>query len=344
MTNDNPDQNDRMTAGSRLQAGRKSVGLTVEEVAHKLNLRVSVITAIEQGEYHRIDSELFLKGYVRAYAALVDINGDSVVRQLDLELEPARKKREAEVQSSPLMLIQKRKRLKKRVAKVVLALLLLVALVYAGTFYLTWLMKEDPEVKSETPAESLTEHSGTSTTAPSVPAGAAPEAGAELADEELSADASGESLEKNDGTGLAAAETIPEDELPELAAEEELSDPATVLPAAPMVEDPDLALSAVDSVARSEAAETAGQAADDSQLLRVSFSDDCWVEVSDAGGRTLVSGLRQAGEDLEVVGEPPLNVVFGAVSAVRSVEFKGEPVDLARYPGRNNRVSFTLVP
>lgn len=328
-----------MTAGERLQNARQSAGLTPEEVARQLNLRVSVITAIEQAGYDRIDSELFLKGYVRAYAALVKVDGDSIIRQLDRELEPARQAREAQAEASPLASIQKRKRMKKRIAKVVILLLIVVALVYGGTFYLTQVIKDEfgegegaspPPV--ETPAESP---------APA-PRSMVPEPRQEPGTPDLPAAAGQEPLLQQDTETGDTGAMVDESGLSEET--EGRSDPATASEEPPIVEDPDLALSAVDTVVDPAGVTEPAEVPSAPEGLRVTFNDDCWVEVTDARGRTLVSSLRRAGDTLDVQGEAPLRVVFGAVSAVGSVYFNGEAVNLARYPARNNRVVFTLEP
>lgn len=373
MTNDNQQQTRSISAGERLRNARQSAGLAPEEVARQLNLRVSVITAIEQAEYDRIDSELFLKGYVRAYAALVSVDGDSVIRQLDQELEPARQAREAQVEASPLVSIQKRKRMKKRVAKLVLLLFLLVVTIYAGSFYLTQVLKDEfgepagsePVVSVEGGQGSAADLSGPLQSPPpaaseQTSAPVAPETEPDpVSSRESDAgriDGAGESASEQGlapqgsvaGTAVPSEADLSEPEPTEPGAaqlSDGRSDPATASEAAPMIEDPDLALSAVDAVVDPAPAAAGGdESAAGPRGLQVTFTDDCWVEVRDATGRTLVSALRGAGDTLELEGQAPLRVVFGAVSAVGSVRYNGEPVDLASFPARGNRVVFTLEP
>src|SRR5690554_3881501 len=95
MTTDNASHPEpQATAGERLRKAREAAGLTVAEVAERQHLRPAVIKAIESGDYRQIDSELFLKGYVRTYAGQVGLDPDSVIRQLDRELEPIRARSE----------------------------------------------------------------------------------------------------------------------------------------------------------------------------------------------------------------------------------------------------------
>jgi len=66
-------------------------------------------------------------------------------------------------------------------------------------------------------------------------------------------------------------------------------------------------------------------AEDSLDRLRLSFSDECWVEVVDARGDVLETDLLLAGESLELMGEAPFDVKLGNAQAV-DVELNGEPV------------------
>ena len=65
-------------------------------------------------------------------------------------------------------------------------------------------------------------------------------------------------------------------------------------------------------------------------LLTMNFSSDCWVQVKDATGKTLSTGIKKAGETLNLRGQKPLQVILGAPEGV-SVTFASEPVDLSGY-------------
>ncbi|ELM6621258.1 DUF4115 domain-containing protein [Vibrio fluvialis] len=66
------------------------------------------------------------------------------------------------------------------------------------------------------------------------------------------------------------------------------------------------------------------------ELLTMNFSSDCWVQVKDATGKTLSTGIKKAGETLNLRGQKPLQVILGAPEGV-SVTFASEPVDLSGY-------------
>ena len=63
----------------------------------------------------------------------------------------------------------------------------------------------------------------------------------------------------------------------------------------------------------------------------IRFSGDCWLEVFDAKGRKLLSGVRKAGHQEVLNGEAPFRLVIGAPKYV-SVAFKGKDVDMRQFP------------
>ena len=62
--------------------------------------------------------------------------------------------------------------------------------------------------------------------------------------------------------------------------------------------------------------------------LTFQFSADCWVQVKDASGRTLLAALGRRGNRLRIdSGTPPYRVLVGKASAV-TIRYQGNPVAL----------------
>lgn len=61
--------------------------------------------------------------------------------------------------------------------------------------------------------------------------------------------------------------------------------------------------------------------------LSLSFSGECWIEVSDAQGDVLHTNLQPPGSSLELRGRAPFNVRMGNATAVQ-MRLNGEPVDI----------------
>ncbi|MDN3700164.1 RodZ domain-containing protein [Vibrio artabrorum] len=64
--------------------------------------------------------------------------------------------------------------------------------------------------------------------------------------------------------------------------------------------------------------------------LVMQFSADCWIQVKDATGKTLSTGIKKAGQSLNLSGTAPYKVILGAPEGV-SMTFASEPVDLSGY-------------
>ncbi len=326
---------EKETVGQQLQRARERLGLSVASVADAQHLRPSVIQAIEASDHRQIDSELFLKGYVRAYAKQVGLDPDALIADLDRELEPLRQEREQQQEANPLVTIERRRRRKKRIAKTLLLLVLVSVVVAVALKFLAPDVGEpevsggpadateqaempqsepvadaiemnDPDASPSVPEQTAAED------AAATPDGAAPD-GYQVSDGTEAE--TGRATDVADGTGpLESAVTAQ----PDLSEADELAETsAPVVPEQPVV-------------------------AVESNRLQMSFVGDCWVQISDADGKRLVAALKRQGDQIDVTGTPPFRVVIGAVDAVGSIQFGAQPVDLATVRVVNNRAELTL--
>ncbi|MCK0165308.1 RodZ domain-containing protein [Marinobacter sp. S6332] len=308
------------SVGQQLKKAREKQGLSVSQIAEAQHLRNGVIQAIESGDYKQIDSELFLKGYVRTYAKQVGLNADSIIADLNIELEPARLQKARELEANPLVNIERRRRRKRRIAK--LLLLIIVAAIIAAVVVRVVLPKLNPEDVGE-------ELSAVTDPAPEVKT---PEP---LLEPE-------QNISGSETTGYDNVDAEPEPEptsVVGVSADKQLD--SDVEPAQPeLAEQVPVVAEVIEPVlAQPSVSEPAGPV---SGVLEIEFTGDCWVQVRDASGNRLASSLQRAGDKLQVSGEAPLKVVIGAVDTVAAISFQGEPVDIGGFPVVNNRSEFTL--
>jgi len=318
------------TVGSMLKKARESKGLTASDVADAQHLRTGIIHCIESAEYEQIGSELFLKGYVRAYAVHVGLNPDTVVADLDRELEPLRQKQAQELEASPLVDIERRRHKKRQMAMilipvVVLALvgILLFAFVFSGDESDTDVSapaaaSQQDDLAADESDHALAEEDSSAQEDDTEPA---PETEAEVP---AAADDEASPVTGSTGTDSAAVPLVAD-------AVSEPEEPVVVAP-----------VPAAEALVQPVVPDTASPVASDTGRLQISFVDDCWVRVTDAFGNRLVNGLKRSGGQVDVTGEPPLKVIIGAVTAVDSIRFQGLPVEITRFPVINNRSEFTL--
>ncbi|MGO1502510.1 MAG: RodZ domain-containing protein [Marinobacter sp.] len=316
MTSDDNQQTvSNEPVGEQLKQAREKHGLSVSQIANAQHLRNGIIHSIENGDYGQIDSELFLKGYVRAYAKQVGLDSDAMIASLNHELEPARLQKERELEANPLIDIERRRRKKRRVAKL---LLLIAAIVLIAAFVVMFVMPKFGfgEAGVETSAAAKIDQQTSEQSSPDdadmqVVPGSESEANF-AGSATAAADA-----QQSQATDAGAGDSVPpdEDQIPVVT---QVTEP--VLAESPEGEEPDSAIG----------------------KLEIAFTGDCWVQVRDATGNRLVSSMKRAGERLEVSGEAPLNVVIGAVNTVKTIRFQGEIVDMGDFPAVNNRAEFTL--
>lgn len=65
--------------GEILNKAREELSYGVEEVAEKLHMTARYVKALESNEYHILPGKTFVKGYVKAYAALLDVNVEKIM-------------------------------------------------------------------------------------------------------------------------------------------------------------------------------------------------------------------------------------------------------------------------
>jgi cytoskeleton protein RodZ len=334
-SDDNPQPAVSDPVGKQLQRAREKAGLSVNDVANVQHLRCGIIQAIENGDYSKIDTELFLKGYVRAYANQVGLNADDVIAHLDQELEPLRQKREQEYEANPLVTIERRRLQKRRLGK---WCLLLAAVVLAGYLIVTfgfggYLGLSGHNAAASGPVAGQTDGTQVNSASTSDTVESPVREGSEPDQQPLQAPDSAEATPPETTNTIAGAESSGlESESGSGSGSEYSAEPEPEM-SAPVV---------TQSVEPALAEPGPTPTAEKTGVLQITFTDDCWVQVRDATGDKLVNSLQRDGDRIDVSGELPLRVVIGAVDAVGSISFQGEALQLSNYRVVNNRSEFTL--
>ena len=66
--------------------------------------------------------------------------------------------------------------------------------------------------------------------------------------------------------------------------------------------------------------------------VSLQFAADCWIQLSDAQGQVLASGLKRAGEQLNLTGQAPLELRLGYARGA-SVSYNGQAIDTQTHLG-----------
>jgi cytoskeletal protein RodZ len=73
--------NNSLSFGYYLQTIRAEKGISLDEVSEKTRIRIESLFLIEKEDHYRLPSEVIVKGFLRAYAEAVGIDGGEVVKR-----------------------------------------------------------------------------------------------------------------------------------------------------------------------------------------------------------------------------------------------------------------------
>ncbi|EAM7070065.1 cytoskeleton protein RodZ [Salmonella enterica] len=312
------DQNEAQTTGVRLRNAREQLGLSQQAVAERLCLKVSTVRDIEEDKAPSDLASTFLRGYIRSYARLVHVPEEELLPGLEKQA-PLRAAKVAPMQSFSLG-----KRRKKRDGWL-MSFTWLVLFVVVGLTGAWWWQNHKAQ------QEEITTMADQSTA-------------------ELNADKDNGQSVPLDTRAAASQDTTPAQTTLATPVESTATTPQTPATTQNTVVAPSQAN--VDTAAASAAAtETpsalptaqAGVAAPaaDPNVLVMNFTADCWLEVTDATGKKLFSGMQRKDGNLNLTGQAPYKLKIGAPAAVQ-IQYQGKPVDLSRFIRTNQVARLTL--
>ena len=76
---DPPAETGHWGAGAQLRATREAFGLSLEEVAQQLKLAPRQVIALEDEDFAQLPGRTFVRGFVRNYARLLNLDGDQLL-------------------------------------------------------------------------------------------------------------------------------------------------------------------------------------------------------------------------------------------------------------------------
>ncbi|WP_271410925.1 RodZ domain-containing protein [Pseudomonas sp. Q1-7] len=323
----------RANPGETLRQARENKNLTLGEVARHLNLTEQALRQLEAGDFEQLPGHTFARGYVRAYAKLLDMDQGALVAEFDHYTGTDAKG--SNVHS--LGRIEEPVRLSQSVLRIV-SFVILVALGAVGFFW--W---QEHSSRNEEASSVNIEHV-----------------------EVESADGTTQihPLDEPEDQAVAEAEDgqapVPAQVSPEVAAQPE-QQPAEVAPAAPAGEAAPVAPDAPDQAPAVAAAPTVPNATTEQSsaptataaapaaspapaaeapapvvaqqgqgVVRIQFTANCWTQVTDADGKVLVSALKRTGESIELAGKAPLEVRLGFARGAQ-LSYNGQSIDVSPY-------------
>lgn len=322
MTTEQRHETPLPTPGTILKLAREQRGMSQQDVAHRLNLRISLIRDIEQDRFDQKTASTFTRGYLKTYARFVGTDEQAVLAAYDrLGLK--------DQQYSEMYSFSGRTQREASEHRVrFISWVLFIGLAgLGGTWW--WLQP------AEEPVPTAINEAGQLVVKAIDTAVLADKSSAAQATKDVVSSASATAITSGAEETTETSADLPvitdnEGQEPTVlsstAAEQDEPEQTSVVPAAiPAVS----AATPTAPVAASSAAPTE-VAVDASVALQLHFTDSCWLRVADASGKSLFEGTKNAGDKVNVSGKEPFSLTIGAPRAV-SVYFHGQAVDMSSY-------------
>lgn len=293
-------------SGEQLAAARERAGLAVLDVARQLNLTSRQIAAIEAGEFQLLPGPVFVRGFIRNYARLLQIDPEPLLEIAGHEMGTA----EPQVPTEPAFTVDMPMVGKRKLSwqKYAAAALVVVATAVIYTHYRD--LPKDHAVSVDAVALAPPQMTVAEPAAPAAPGVA------EVAPAPVAAAAPAIAAPAKAEAAPARVEVAP-----------------TKAEAAPAKVEPvpvKAARSAEDAAkgAHQASASAAAERPPGARTVGLRFESSSWVEIRDRNGRKIFSQLNAPGTQQTVVGLPPFSLIVGNAAGVR-LSYDDQPVDLA---------------
>ncbi|MDN3680118.1 cytoskeleton protein RodZ [Vibrio tapetis subsp. quintayensis] len=310
--------------GTVLKLKRESLGWSQQEIADRLRLRVSVIENIESNDFKADQVATFTRGYLRSYAKVVGLNEEEVLGLLTGSGNAEHKEQTMQSFSRKT----NREKHNNRVMMVTWGIMIALA----GISSIWWWQNQEQdtlspaEISAQAPVEDLIESDLQQVAAVDTTEQLELEA-------TLAADVQENTTDTQPSSELspvASEATVQEAVAPKVTLE--ASTDATASAIASDDKSELVAQSALSSESESKAVVSDTQTTDTAlaHQLTMEFKADCWIQVKDASGKTLSTGVKKAGRSITLDGQAPYNIILGAPEGV-TMTYANEPVDLSGY-------------
>ena len=367
------DQQAEISVGLRLQKARMEKKLSQVQVAEKLFLTTQIIECLDDGAFERIPKKAFIRGYIRAYARVVGLEGSELVAAYDAEVG---RDEGQEGEATILMNVEDPSLAKNpifRAGAMGIAVLVMVVL------FVWMVMSGGQGDRSGPPPSSVKATSSSAGQARVETSSTTPPGSSSGGENSLSTNDWDVAPDPDEGRAEDSAEIAEEaddearlDEDPALSlvnqdrdlAVEDLSEqePSQASQSSEMERETGDAALAGEVEAppvRSALGASVGEATpnvfrsvtdtgrfiqvivDGEDTVVIRTTESCWVEVADATGYLLYGDLNQSGDELEVIGAAPFQILLGKASAAR-VRFNGQVVGLEPHTTREFTARLTV--
>ncbi|PHM38289.1 cytoskeleton protein RodZ [Xenorhabdus innexi] len=343
-----------LTAGQILRQAREKLELSQQTVADRLCLKVSTVRDIEEDNAPDNIVPTFFRGYIRAYAKLVQVPEAEILAKLDAQM-PHKALKTSQMQSFSAQKIRKKRDgwLMKFTWLVIIVLLGMTGVWWWQNYQVS--QKDLVSMTEQSDAQvqkSANEQSDTNSVAISPSLNAKEQSG--TAKTEKNALLPLNSATTDSQAQLPSGTPAPSQTQTNSVSVSASQSPAasgnttstgitsvnqgTENPAAPATN-----TAPADSVSPTNPLSTSANQASavNSNELVFNFKGRCWLEVRDSKGKVLFSGTKYKGNSLKVSGSLPYSLNVGVPSQVE-IEFQGKRVNMDAFIKKGTNAKLTL--
>ena len=307
ISNDPPIDN-TTSIGEILRNAREAASYSIPYVAAHTHLKEEVIIALENDDHDQLPSAVFIKGYIRSYAKLLEVDVEPLLgdytQSSEVEYVTPQVKKPKKVRSSGA-------------DPVVIWSSVTVGALLLGLVLTWWLHSDDADpVELADVVEQLDSVEPTQQQAST---------------ESASSSNTNNKQDELHQVGLGTVD-------PKNISEIQNASPESIDPQLSSEQSQDIA-SLADTDSYVESPVSGGDI--DKVRITVRYTQESWTEIFDARKRRLLHGLIKPGATRVISGQAPFNVFLGNSPGVE-LEINGKPFDHSVYMRRNNTARFLI--
>ena len=291
------------SVGHLLRKARVMKGMSVEDVSRQLRLSVLQIEAIEKENYEKLPGRTFLRGFIRNYANLVQLDPIPLLQLLPESTPVISTYERTPFKNKQISFSSNRENSGNNRLTIVIVLFTIIAGAYFIFANDIWI--KTPEADSVSNVAKF--ESGTASVEIQLPlSGTTKTTISSQANQQLTTSDRINSEKISEAESDTKAETIPAKNKPII----QRSEKSTAMPS-------------------------------DSGNLYFKLTGDSWIKVVDGSGASLFEQLKKNGSEQVITGKRPLSIVIGNAAAV-NLTYNDKVIDMASYKRQDGTARFTL--
>ncbi|MBS0425053.1 MAG: helix-turn-helix domain-containing protein [Proteobacteria bacterium] len=312
------------SAGHLLRNARIAKGMSVDEVSRQLRLSVRQIEAIEKEDFERIPGRTFLRGFIRNYAHLVQLDPAPLLQMLPASTRVVSTYERTPFKSKQISFSSNREAPGNHSLIIAAILLVIVSSAYFLFENGGWNENSDSSAASE---ETKNE-SATASVEIQLPL---PAAGKNSIDAPLNKSSEITHTARNPENAETTADVKTDTVTVDIKSAVEKAEKSGRIEKTEKAE----------KVEKTEKIEKKTDTPKNMGHLHFKFTADSWVKVVDGAGTSVFEQLKKGGSEQIVTGKRPLSIVIGNAAGV-NLTYNDKEIDISSYKKQGGTARLTL--